>query len=110
MKDKVLKGLFWETIRERRSSGDSVCDCDSPGPPFDPGGVRPGWGIIMIFITIANVVVQYGFSTALVQRPRCDEKDFSSVCYFSLLIALVMYGLLYLAAPWDWGVFTEMRF
>ena len=53
----------------------------------------------MIFITIANVVVQYGFSTALVQRPRCDEKDFSSVCYFSLLIALVMYGLLYLAAP-----------
>ena len=39
-------------------------------------------GIIMIFIIIANVFVQSGFSTALVQKRQADEVDFSSVCYF----------------------------
>ena len=56
-------------------------------------------GIIMIFITIANVFVQSGFSTALVQKKQADEVDFSSVCYFELAASVVFYALLYLAAP-----------
>lgn len=55
--------------------------------------------IIMIFIVIANVVVQSGFSTALIQKQNSDETDFSSVFYFSLGAAAVMYTLLYAAAP-----------
>ena len=55
--------------------------------------------IIMIFIVIANVVVQSGFSTALIQKQNSDETDFSSVFYFSLGAAAVMYALLYAAAP-----------
>ena len=55
--------------------------------------------IIMIFITIANVVVQNGFSTALVQKRHSDDVDFSSVFYFSLAIAAAMYVVLYMAAP-----------
>ena len=49
-------------------------------------------GIIMIFITIANVFVQSGFGTALIQKKQADEVDFSSVCYFELALALVMYA------------------
>ena len=56
-------------------------------------------GIIMIFITIANVFVQSGFSTALVQKKQADEVDFSSVCYFELAASVLFYLLLYLAAP-----------
>ncbi len=98
MKEKVLKGLFWKILENGGAQGIQFVIAILLArllTPAEYGLV----GIIMIFITISNVVVQYGFSTALVQKPRCDETDFSSVCYFSLGIALVMYGLLYLAAP-----------
>ena len=35
--------------------------------------------LIIIFIQIANVFVQSGFSTALIQKHDADEVDFSSV-------------------------------
>lgn len=42
-------------------------------------------GIVMIFITLANVTVQSGFSTALIQKKNSDETDFSSVFCFGLV-------------------------
>lgn len=55
--------------------------------------------IIAIFITIANVFVQSGFNTALIQNKETDEKDFSSVFYLSMLVALVLYVVLFFMSP-----------
>ncbi|RUR38705.1 lipopolysaccharide biosynthesis protein [Clostridium perfringens] len=55
--------------------------------------------IIAIFITIANVFVQSGFNTALIQNKETDEKDFSSVFYLSMLVALVLYVVLFFVSP-----------
>ncbi|HHQ4319023.1 TPA: lipopolysaccharide biosynthesis protein [Clostridium perfringens] len=55
--------------------------------------------IIAIFITIANVFVQSGFNTALIQNKETDEKDFSSVFYLSMLVALVLYIVLFFVSP-----------
>ena len=98
MKDKVLKGLFWKIMENGGSQGIQFVIAIILArllTPAEYGLV----GIIMIFITIANVVVQNGFSTALIQKKHSDEVDFSSVFYFSLLIAAVMYVVLFAAAP-----------
>jgi len=55
--------------------------------------------IIAIFISFANVFVQYGFNTALIQKKNADETDFSSVFFLSLLVAAVFYLILFWAAP-----------
>lgn len=55
--------------------------------------------IIAIFITIANVFVQSGFNTALIQNKETDEKDFSSVFYLSMFVALVLYVVLFFVSP-----------
>lgn len=55
--------------------------------------------LVFIFITIANVFIQSGFSTALVQKKNADDLDFSSVFYASAIIALVLYTLLFVCAP-----------
>lgn len=55
--------------------------------------------IIMIFITIANVFVQSGFSIALIQKKKIDELDYSSVFYLSLSIATIVYIILYFVSP-----------
>lgn len=98
MKDKVLRGLFWKIMENGGSQGIQFVIAIILArllTPAEYGLV----GIIMIFITIANVVVQNGFSTALIQKKHSDEMDFSSVFYFSLLIAAAMYVVLFAAAP-----------
>ena len=56
-------------------------------------------GVILIFVTIANVLVQNGFSTALIQKRKVDDTDFSSVFFFNMAVSAVIYLVLFLAAP-----------
>ncbi len=55
--------------------------------------------LVVIFITIANVFVQSGLSTSLIQKQVVDEIDFSSVFFVSLVIAAFLYFVLYITAP-----------
>lgn len=98
MKQKVISGLFWKVLENGGAQGIQFLVAVLLARLLsraEYGAV----GIIMIFITIANVIVQSGFSTALIQSREADEGDFSSVCYFSLGTALAMYGILWAAAP-----------
>ena len=56
--------------------------------------------IVTVFITIANVFIQTGFNTSLIQKKDADDLDFSSVCYLSLFVALILYVLLFFFAPY----------
>lgn len=97
MKQKVVKGLFWKVLENGGAQGVQFVIAILLARLLTPSeyGVV---GIIMIFITIANVFVQNGFSTALIQKKQADQVDFSSVCWFELALALGLYGVLWLAA------------
>ena len=55
--------------------------------------------LVSVFISIANIFVQSGFNTALIQKKDADEIDFSSVFYLCLLIATGLYAVLFIFAP-----------
>ncbi len=55
--------------------------------------------LLIVFISISQVFVQGGMTTALIQRKDVDKTDFSSVFYLSLGIAASFYGILFFAAP-----------
>jgi len=55
--------------------------------------------LVMVFIALANVFVQSGLKTALVQKKDANDLDFSTVFWLSLTLAAVMYALLFFAAP-----------
>lgn len=55
--------------------------------------------IAMIFISLMNVLVQGGFHTALIQKKDATDVDFTSALLVSLILAGVMYGILFLIAP-----------
>ncbi len=55
--------------------------------------------LLTIFITLSQVFVQSGLNTALIQRKDVTEKDYSSVFYLSLLVALLLYGILFITSP-----------
>ena len=64
--------------------------------PADYGVVA----LVMVFITIANVFVSNGFGSALIQKKDADNLDFSSVFYINIAISLVLYTVLFFAAPY----------
>ena len=84
MKQKIAGGLFWKVMENGGAQGIQFVVAIILARLLSPAeyGVV---GIIMIFIMIANVIVQNGFSTALVQKQHADQVDFSSVCFFDLL-------------------------
>lgn len=52
-----------------------------------------------VFITIANVFVSAGFGNSLVQKKDADELDFSTTLIFSFGVSLVVYSVMFIAAP-----------
>ena len=63
--------------------------------PEDYGAIA----LITVFITIANVFVQSGFNTALIQQKQVLEEDYSSVFWISMLVASVCYIFIFLFSP-----------
>lgn len=56
-------------------------------------------GALTIFQSYALMMVDSGFSYALIQRKRPTDTDYSSVFWFNLLIAIALYVILWLCAP-----------
>lgn len=63
--------------------------------PSDYGAVA----MVSIFVVFANVIIDGGFSSALIQKKDADDKDFSTVLYFSIFCSVLLYIVLYLVAP-----------
>ena len=96
--ESVAGGLFWKLLELLGAQGIQFVVALLLArlmTPAEYGTI----GLIMIFITLANVFVQSGFATALIQAERVEEADFSSVFWISLAVSVPVYGLLVLAAP-----------
>ncbi len=55
--------------------------------------------IMIIFTNIANVFVQSGFNTALIQKKDVEDKDYSSVFWVSFGVAGILYTALFFLSP-----------
>ena len=54
--------------------------------------------LLTIFIVFAQVFVDSGFSTALIQKQNPSEEDFSTAFFFNILIGLFIYIILFLSS------------
>ncbi|MCM1291327.1 MAG: lipopolysaccharide biosynthesis protein [Prevotella sp.] len=55
--------------------------------------------IIVIFVNLANVIVEGGLTAALIQKKGTDLKDFSTIFVSSITLAILLYVILYMASP-----------
>lgn len=56
-------------------------------------------GAVLVFQAFAALLVDSGFSYALIQRKEPTHSDYSTVLWFNLAVAIVLYIILYAAAP-----------
>jgi len=55
--------------------------------------------IILVFINLAKVIIDGGMSTALIQKKNADQIDFSTIFWFCMLLAIILYTILFFVAP-----------
>ncbi len=98
IKGRVLTGLFWKLMENGGVQVVQFVISIVLARILDPEeyGLI---GLIMIFITFGNVFIQQGFGTALVQKKDADDIDFSSVFWVNLGVSVLLYIVLFFAAP-----------
>lgn len=97
-KSKVLSSLIWKFLERGGTQGIQFIIQIVLARillPSDYGIIS----LISVFIAIANVFVQSGFNTALIQKKKVDEKDLSSVFYLNIFVSGILYILLFFTAP-----------
>lgn len=48
-------------------------------------------GMLAIFISVGDALVESGFGQALIQKEKPTQKDYSSVFYLNILMAVVVF-------------------
>ena len=94
-KNKITSGFIWKFAERISAQGISLIVSIVLARillPEDYGTVS----MVMIFITIANVFVSNGFSTALIQKKDCRDLDYSTMFYCSLAVSLIMDILIFI--------------
>lgn len=97
-KAKVLSGLIWKFAERISAQVVTFVVSIVLGrllSPDDYGLIA----VVTIFITFANCIVTNGFGSSLIQKKDSDNLDFSTVLYFQFAFSLVLYGILFIAAP-----------
>ena len=63
--------------------------------------------IVTIFFAFCNVIISGGLNTALIQKKNADMKDYSTVFYVSLFLALILYGVMFFSAPFIANLYNQ---
>ena len=64
-------------------------------------------GIITIFFSFCNVLITGGLNTALIQKKDADIEDYSTVLHVSMILAGILFVVMYFAAPWIAGLYEK---
>lgn len=95
---KAAKGVAWSAVERISTIGIQfvlniiIARLLSPS---DYGVIA----MLAIFLSISQCLIDGGFSSALIQRKDRTEKDYGTVFLFNIGISVVLYGILFLAAP-----------
>ena len=63
--------------------------------PYDYGCI----GMLTIFMVLAESFIDGGFGSALIQKKKPTQEDYSTIFFWNLGMAVLLYAVLYLSAP-----------
>lgn len=104
--NSVSKSLFWKLLERFGVQGVQFVLQIVLARLLDPEhyGVL---SLMLIFTALANVFIQHGLNTALIQNKDVCEDDYSSVFWILLAMAGGFYGIIFFGAPFI-GNFYKM--
>ena len=98
LKRKAASGMLWTAVQKYSTmiisfvSGIILARLLTPD---DYGCI----GMLAIFMSLAEVFIDAGFGSALIQKKNPTQTDYSTVFYFNLAMSAVLYFVLFFFAP-----------
>lgn len=98
LKKKAASGMIWTAIQRYSTmiiqfiSGIILARLLTP---HDYGCI----GMLMIFMVLAEAFIDGGFGSALIQKKRPTQEDYSTIFFWNIGMAVLLYAILFLSAP-----------
>ncbi len=98
LKKKAVSGMIWSALQRYSTmfiqfiSGIILARLLTP---YDYGCI----GMLMIFMVLAEAFIDGGFGSALIQKKRPTQEDYSTIFFWNLCMAALLYAVLYISAP-----------
>ena len=95
---KAASGFFWMAVQKYSRmlvgfiSGIILARLLTP---FDYGCI----GMLAIFVSLAETFITMGFGSALIQKKRPTQEDYSTVFFWNLGMSVLTYAILFFSAP-----------
>lgn len=98
LKQKAAAGMVWTAFQKYSNSIVSFISSIILArllTPYDYGCI----GMLSIFMVLAEVFIDGGFGSALIQKKRPTQVDYSTVFFWNIGMAVLMYIILFFSAP-----------
>ena len=106
MASKESKGVIWSAIDHFSGMGINFILSIILARLIAPSS----YGVIamvQVFLSFAQLFIDCGFKEALIQKTDRKEIDFQTTFLFNLVVAVVLYIILYISAPWIANFYEE---
>ena len=98
LKQKAASGMVWTAFQKYSTMGIHFISGIILArllTPYDYGCI----GMLAIFMVLAEAFIDGGFGSALIQKKRPTQQDYSTIFFWNLGMAVVMYAVLFFTAP-----------
>ena len=98
LKQKAASGMVWTALQKYSTmliqfiSGIILARLLTP---YDYGCI----GMLSIFMVLAEVFIDGGFGSALIQKKKPSSEDYSTIFWWNIGMAFLVYAVLYVCAP-----------
>ena len=99
LKRKAATGMIWTALQKYSTmfisfiSGIILARLLTP---YDYGCI----GMLSIFMVLAESFIDGGFGSALIQKKRPTQEDYSTIFFWNIGMAILLYAILYFSAPY----------
>lgn len=105
LKKKTVKGVAWTSLDQFANMGFGFVIGVILARILSPSDYGL-LAMIAVFNAIAFAFMDSGFGNALIRKPDLTENDNSTAFYFNIVAGIVLYGVIWVIAPWV-SVFYE---
>lgn len=98
LKQKATSGMAWTALQKYSTmfisfiSGIILARLLTP---YDYGCI----GMLSIFMVLAETFIDGGFGSALIQKKQPTQEDYSTIFWWNICMAVLMYAILFVSAP-----------
>ena len=98
LKDKTVRGVGWSAVDSFLGQGITFLVGLVLARLLNPSeyGLI---GIVTIFITVFNAIIDSGFSQAVIRKKESSNEDYNTMFITNMVLSIVMFFVLFFCAP-----------